>query len=99
MISGAISAICGIFRRAYPEMGYFREKSKIPKFPCFVLWMALMTCPGKNIHMQKISGPLTCKFSTKKCIFGICFDFPGGVNLTGRDVVKFGFWAKINFFA
>ena len=99
MISGAISAICDIFRRAYPEMGYFREKSKIPKFPCFVLWMALMTCPGKNIHMQKISGPLTCKFSTKKCIFGICLNFPGGVNLTGREYVKLVFGAKINFFA
>ena len=47
----AISAICGILRRAYPEMGYFREKLGIQKFPYFVLGMAWMTSPGKNIHM------------------------------------------------
>ena len=84
VISEAILAIWGIFHQAYPEMGDFREKPKIPKFPRFVWGMALMSCPGKNFH---ISDPFPCMFSIKKCIFWICYDFPGGVNLTGIVVV------------
>ena len=58
-----------------------------------------MACPGKNYNISMILGPFTHMFIIEKVDFSDLFDFLGGANLIRIEIVNFGFWPKINFFA
>ena len=53
--------------------------------------MARMAWHGKNTNIFQVSIYLAEAWALWEPIFGLCYDFQGGVNLPGIAQVKFGF--------